>query len=173
MGRPTLERKVCTSCGKEKKITQFSKSNRVKSGYASTCKKCDAKKSREYRKRNKDKVKEYNNSPERVRRNYETKIQRKYGLEMSDIERMLEEQDHKCAICRTDIGVGADDYTAVVDHSHFTGEIRGLLCNWCNRGLGHYEDSPSLFKRAAEYLEETAPRPNEKGNEGRRTIVKP
>lgn len=173
MARPALERKTCTSCGKTKKINQFTKSNRVKSGYASTCKKCDAKKSREYRQRNQKKVKEYNNSPERVRRNYETKVQRKYGLEMTDIERMLEQQDHKCSICSVDIGISADEHTAVVDHCHTTGEIRGLLCNWCNRGLGHYEDSPSLFRKAAEYLESTTMRPNEKGNEGVRTVIKP
>lgn len=46
-------------------------------------------------------------------------------------------------------GQGGD---LVVDHDHQTNKIRGMLCNHCNRGLGHFKDNPNLLEYARIYL---------------------
>lgn len=39
-----------------------------------------------------------------------------------------------------------------VDHDHKTGEIRGIVCMWCNRYvIGRHRDYEAI-KRASEYL---------------------
>ena len=51
----------------------------------------------------------------------------------------------ECVIC------GSNE-KLVVDHCHNTNIIRGMLCNHCNRGLGHFRDNPDLLEFARIYL---------------------
>lgn len=57
----------------------------------------------------------------------------------------LKASTKECVIC-------GDTGPLVVDHDHASGEIRGLLCNHCNRGLGHFRDNPELLEFARMYL---------------------
>ena len=59
----------------------------------------------------------------------------------------IKEETKECVIC------GSDE-KLVVDHDHKTGKVRGMLCNHCNRGLGHFRDDPELLEFAAQYLRE-------------------
>lgn len=61
-----------------------------------------------------------------------------------NLKTILEEVT-ECTIC------GAKE-NLVVDHDHKTNKIRGLLCNHCNRGLGHFRDDPQLLEFARIYL---------------------
>jgi len=57
----------------------------------------------------------------------------------------LKASTKQCVIC-------GDNGKLVVDHDHQTGQVRGMLCNHCNRGLGHFRDDPTLLEFAAQYL---------------------
>jgi hypothetical protein len=39
-----------------------------------------------------------------------------------------------------------------LDHDHETGTFRGWLCHNCNVGLGHFDDSVPLLRKAIAYL---------------------
>lgn len=84
--------------------------------------------------------------------NHDRSVQKTYGLAPGEYAEMYERQGGRCAICRRATGKVK---RLAVDHSHRTGAVRGLLCGPCNQLLGHFRDSPSSLRRAAEYLEET------------------
>jgi hypothetical protein len=67
-------------------------------------------------------------------------------------QRVLEctaQQHNCCAICKEEFLE-----TPCSDHQHVVPPIpRGLLCQFCNRGLGMFKDRSDLCKAAAEYLE--------------------
>lgn len=64
------------------------------------------------------------------------------------IETLWLDQGGRCPICHK---VLEDDFH--FDHDHLTGALRGLLSPLCNKGLGHFSDSPELLRAAADYLE--------------------
>ena len=63
-----------------------------------------------------------------------------------DREALLAAQDGRCAICHQ----SAD--RMVIDHDHSNGAVRGMLCDQCNMGLGHFRDNPDLLAEAIRYL---------------------
>jgi hypothetical protein len=78
-----------------------------------------------------------------------------YGITEEQFNGMLEEQNHCCDICEiTHIAYKKKfNKSFAVDHDHKTGKVRALLCEWCNKGLGHFYDNPDLLRKAATYLE--------------------
>ncbi|MFI6316093.1 endonuclease VII domain-containing protein [Nonomuraea sp. NPDC050556] len=84
-------------------------------------------------------------------RNYKLKL--RYGITEDDFERMLAQQGGLCAICRAVPGT-------FVDHSHATGQVRGILCFNCNNGLGHFQDCLASLELAALYLDGVDYRPD-------------
>jgi len=82
--------------------------------------------------------------PERIRK--DRRLRHKYNISINDYDTMLSQQNGACAIC----GIITDDLC--VDHGHGTGEIRGLLCQNCNSGLGFFKDKVSNLVEAIKYL---------------------
>jgi recombination endonuclease VII len=86
-----------------------------------------------------------------------------YGLTVEQYEAMLAAQPN-CPICGRDLIrlPQSGRHYPHVDHDHATKQVRGILCGWCNIGIGAFGDSPERLRAAALYLEkakEGAPAP--------------
>jgi hypothetical protein len=81
------------------------------------------------------------------RANYKSETRRGHYRNMISDEALKDiiETVKECVIC------GSEE-NLVVDHCHKTNIIRGMLCNHCNRGLGHFKDDPQLLEFARIYL---------------------
>lgn len=81
-------------------------------------------------------------------------LDRVYGISKEDYDRMLKEQNNRCAICLSDDPKSPKRVNHwYIDHCHNTGKVRGLLCNACNRAIGNLGDDISNLQRAIEYLQ--------------------
>lgn len=99
---------------------------------------------KEYYEKNKDKYRKRH----RIR-----SLKVKYNLTEEEYDALYKKQDYRCSICN----IHENETTRkklVVDHCHTTGNVRGLLCNNCNSGLGMFYDDVSLLIKAKKYLTE-------------------
>jgi hypothetical protein len=93
-------------------------------------------------------------SPEAVKAKNRRSNLRRYGLTADQYDAMLEKQNGVCLLCADPPkgeGHGASSRLHV-DHDHETGKVRALLCNNCNRAIGHFRDDPELMQRASLYV---------------------
>lgn len=80
-------------------------------------------------------------------------IKAKYGLSIEQYEKMVWDREGRCDICGEEPAPVSDGrLSLVVDHSHESGEVRGLLCLWCNTGIGQFRDSAGRLQSAIDYL---------------------
>ena len=148
--------KKCTKCKEIKEYSEFYKDKRAKSGLQSECKKCHSARTKIYREKNSEHYKEYHknyykeNMENHKCNSREYHLKSKFGITLDDYNEMLYNQDGKCKICEihhTELKKALD-----VDHCHETSRVRGLLCNNCNRGIGHLKESIKNLDRAKKYL---------------------
>lgn len=83
------------------------------------------------------------------RRDYDW--QYRYGLTSEQYYEMYKAQDGKCKICGCEL---ADGKYLHVDHDKETGEVRGLLCSKCNKGIGLFDEKPEVMEKAIKYIQE-------------------
>lgn len=80
---------------------------------------------------------------------HERRLEKIYGIDAEEYDRIFRVQDGRCAICRN----RPASIRFAVDHDHQTGAVRGILCKRCNHDLlGGSHDSVDLLWRALEYL---------------------
>lgn len=78
-----------------------------------------------------------------------TKLRLNYGISIEEYNSLLIRQNNKCAICGAEVGWSGRRLG--IDHDHDTGEIRGILCQNCNIGIGHL-NNVDLLNKAITYL---------------------
>lgn len=147
--------KVCPKCEIEKPFSDYPKNKRTKHGIGSRCSACTIVEVQAYRdteeggQAHREASKRWRES--NLERHKDNNAKRSYGLEHGAYDAMLAAQGGKCAICET-TEPGTRLVRFHIDHCHSTSVVRGLLCEHCNRGLGHFKDDPALMRRAADYL---------------------
>ena len=127
-----LDIKYCSRCKEEKPFVEFGKDSSRKDKLNPWCKSC---KSNHY----------HNNNGFEIMKKSSLKIN--YNITLEELNEMAYMQDNKCLICE-------QEKPLVIDHSHTTGKVRGLLCNNCNRGIGMLGDSKRNLKNALKYLKD-------------------
>lgn len=134
--------KRCSGCRRRRRLSSFHRNSARRDGYSNTCRDCKNEWRRKYRKEN---VERY---AEQRRRHI---VKHKYGITAEDYDEILERQGGVCAVCG---GPPKGKRFLSIDHVHETGEIRGLLCDPCNRGIGLLGDDPDRLAAAAAYVGE-------------------
>ena len=132
--------KQCYKCRRQKWNTSFHKDKYSSDGLSSCCKECNIEREQKHRQK----------YPEQSRN---AKLKKNYNITIQQYEMMLKSQNGVCAIC-SQSEIEKDNKKGkikrlAVDHNHLTGEIRGLLCVNCNRGIGHFQDNSELLRKAA------------------------
>ena len=152
----TEETKVCSRCGKTKPLSEFNKDSSAKDGLQHWCRQCqkeyDAERAPKYREKNREEIRArnrvYYSKNKDIYSDY--RLKRTFGISLVDYDAMLEAQGGGCAICgQTPKEEGR---RLCVDHDHKTGEVRGLLCNICNRCIGFLQDDSELCRQMMLYL---------------------
>lgn len=129
---------VCIRCHEEKKQSEMCKDYKT-GGYRGHCQACENHRAREYRK---------NNGARYLSMAKDYSRKKLYGLTRIEYARLCEKYP-MCPICGKEF---TEHFVPHVDHDHVTGEVRGLLCKFCNPGLGSFKEDVSILERAISYL---------------------
>jgi hypothetical protein len=150
-----MKTKKCSKCKIDKNFNQFNKGT-CKDGLSSWCKECIKKYHQKYYLNNAIRIKnqslKYNQDHKIERQKYhkDYQLKKKYQITLIEYNQKLKQQHKKCAICGR---INKTKFESlVVDHCHKTKKFRGLLCQYCNSGIGYFFDNINLLKKAYNYL---------------------
>ena len=131
----SMDTKQCAKCKQDKTVDHYYKQIRNKDNLYSYCKQCH----NEYGMYDKDRYSKH------------TKYNR-YGITLDIYNSLLDKQNGLCAICFIDLSK-IETNKVHIDHCHDTNVVRGILCAWCNVGLGYFKDNETNLTNAAMYIQ--------------------
>ena len=132
--------KICSRCKIEQDVREFRKHKSTKDRLNSHCRSCERLSTKQWR---------LNNLHKKTAQEWRYNLKRNYGITPKDYETLLSNQNNVCGICKLKCISGRK---LAVDHCHYTGKIRGLLCCNCNRGLGLFKHDISILDNALQYI---------------------
>lgn len=151
---PDDAKMVCTKCGNEKSIFDFTRRYKNKAQRHEQCRDCKGNYRRAW-----IKTLEENPAARWKKRNPEKEadcadryILKKMGLTLEQYKIINERQRGLCAICNKP-NTFRGRRRLVFDHCHASGKFRGLICHYCNLVLGAAKDKPETLIAAAQYLD--------------------
>lgn len=80
-------------------------------------------------------------------------LKKTYGITIDEFTDEFKKQNGKCAICKNELLLYGFK-SCHVDHNHITKKFRGILCDYCNRGLGQFRENIEVLEAAIKYLSE-------------------
>lgn len=141
-----MQTKRCKKCGEIKDVSEFYPQRQYGDNcWHSYCIECHKIRNKEYAQEHRFQIAINQSRCAAKRKGYE-----KCHATASEIRELYIAQDGRCAIC----GFAEDELKRklCLDHNHETGAARGWLCEHCNKGIGHLQDSETLLFNAFEYL---------------------
>lgn len=149
----------CSRCKQDKAVDEFYNNKSQGRGKTHYCKPCQSDYMADVYQRTKDKRAQYlaDNKDVIAERKRSYYLRSTFGITIEKYERMEVAQNGVCLICREpevvpDPRNPNQTKRLAVDHCHETQEVRGLLCQRCNMGLGYFRDRHDLLFAASEYL---------------------
>lgn len=148
-----FETKVCTKCAAKLPLDAFHRRKGSPDGRAGRCASCTSEYMKTWRRENLPHARAWardyrlRNPASEERKQYlrDHQLRRKYGIGIEEYETLVAAADGRCEIC-------GEERDLVVDHCHDSGDVRGVLCNPCNRGIGLLGDNPEVVSNAVRYL---------------------
>lgn len=136
--------KVCSVCKTEYPATRdfFYSHKLTKDNLRPNCKFCESKRVNDWQKKQ---------PPEKKYSLNRKKVLEKYGMTIEDYKDYMKKQNGCCWICG--VNESENGRKLSVDHDHTNGNVRGLLCQKCNKALGLFQDDPNLLLKAMIYLQ--------------------
>lgn len=148
-----MAKKRCCRCKRSKDTKHFYNDRTQVDGKTRRCRECSKTVARNWRQTDSGRAREkWRNASRKYSR--ATGLYRKYGITDDVYKKMLAAQGGTCAICgvKAKESKGRNPGRLVIDHSHVSNTVRGLLCSPCNTMLGLASDDPTRLQKASDYL---------------------